>query len=157
MASLVESTLRLLSNEWKDKVDIKVDVEPELSFEANANQITQVLINLVQNAIDATDRKSYEADEKPTIRIAARGRADRAVISIRDNGPGISEEFVNRVFDPCFTTRDVGEGVGLGLSICYKIIERHGGHIDVKTEYGKFCEFALVFPKLALVEAVLPE
>ena len=60
---------------------------------------------------------------------------------------------MGRIFDPFFTTRDVGEGVGLGLSICYKIIERHGGHVDVRTEFGKFCEFELSFPKLALAEA----
>ena len=155
--TMMTSTLRLLSNEWKDKVGIEVDIEPELSFEANANQITQVLINLIQNAIDATDRKTFSDGEKPIIKISGRSRDDHAVILIRDNGPGISEEHLGRVFDPFFTTRDVGEGVGLGLSICYKIIERHGGHVDVRTEYGEYCEFELTFPKLALVAAVSEE
>ncbi len=152
--SMVTSTLRLLSNEWKDKVGIEVDIESGLVFEANANQITQVLINLIQNAIDAMDRKTFDGDEKPFIKVTGEGRGDEAVITIRDNGPGISEEHVGRIFDPFFTTRDVGEGVGLGLSICYKIIERHGGRVDVRTEFGKFCEFELAFPKLALAEAV---
>ena len=155
--SMITSTLRLLSNEWKDKVDIEVDIESGLVFEANANQISQVLINLVQNAIDATGRKTYDDDEKPRIDITGTTRDDQTVILIRDNGPGISEEHLGRIFDPFFTTRDVGEGVGLGLSICYKIIERHAGHVDVRTEFGKFCEFELAFPKFALAEAVPQE
>lgn len=150
---MVTSTLRLLSNEWKDKVGIEVDIDSGLSFDANANQVTQVLVNLVQNAIDALGRKTFDNGELPAIQITGRSREDHVVVTIRDNGPGISEEHVGRIFDPFFTTRDVGEGVGLGLSICYKIIERHGGHVDVRTEFGKFCEFELLFPKLALAEA----
>lgn len=154
---IMTSTLRLLSGEWKDKVEIETDVAPGLTFEANANQITQVTVNIVQNAIDAMDRKSFGEEEKPRIWISAREEGDNVVIQIKDNGPGISEEHLGRIFDPFFTTRDVGEGVGLGLSICYKIVERHGGHVDVRTEFGKYCEFELTFPKLALAESVVQE
>ncbi len=150
---MVTSTVRLLSNDLKNDVDIEVNIEPELSFEANANQITQVLMNLVQNAIDAFGRKTFVNGDKPKIVIRGREVNDHVSIVIRDNGPGIQDSVLGRIFDPFFTTRDVGEGVGLGLSICYKIIERHGGQVDVRTELGEFCEFELAFPKLALAEA----
>ena len=65
------------------------------------------------------------------------------MIRIKDNGSGIPEEIQSRLFDPFFTTKDVGEGTGLGLSIVFKIIEKHGGKIEVNTEFGKGAEFLL--------------
>ena len=65
---------------------------------------------------------------------------------MRDNGSGISAEHLDKIFDPFFTTKDVGEGMGLGLSICYRIVQECEGRIAVRTEPGKFCEFALQFP-----------
>ena len=63
-----------------------------------------------------------------------------------NNGTGIKAEHLDKIFDPFFTTKDVGEGMGLGLSICYRIVRECEGHIAVRTEPGKFCEFALEFP-----------
>jgi two-component system NtrC family sensor kinase len=58
----------------------------------------------------------------------------------------MSDETVSNVFEPFYTTKKVGEGMGLGLSVCYRIISEHGGRIDVKSELGKYCEFTLEFP-----------
>ena len=65
---------------------------------------------------------------------------------MRDNGTGIESQHLDKIFDPFYTTKDVGEGMGLGLSICYRIVQECDGRIGVKTEPGKFCEFALEFP-----------
>lgn len=143
--NLVTSTLRFLSHEWKDKVDIVQNFDEEASVWGNRHQLIQVLINLVQNAIDALKKKSFTTD-KPRIEIAGLYQGEKFLLVIRDNGPGIAPENISRIFDPFFTTKDVGEGMGLGLSICYRILEAHGGRITVKSEIANFCEFTLEFP-----------
>jgi two-component system sensor histidine kinase PhcS len=67
-------------------------------------------------------------------------------LSVRDNGPGIAAAHLNKIYDPFFTTKDVGAGMGLGLSICYRLVQEAQGKISVQTEPGKFCEFTLEFP-----------
>ena len=68
------------------------------------------------------------------------------MLSVRDNGPGIESQHLDKIFDPFYTTKDVGEGMGLGLAICYRIVRECEGQILVRTEPGKFCEFTLEFP-----------
>jgi C4-dicarboxylate-specific signal transduction histidine kinase len=104
-----------------------------------------VLTNLLQNSLDAMKEKSF-GDEKPKISITGRIENGRSILTIRDNGPGIKAEHLDKVFDPFYTTKDVGQGMGLGLSICYRIVHECDGKILIKTEPGKFCEFALEFP-----------
>ena len=140
--------LRFMSNEWKDRVQVHRQVPEGVVIDANKNKITQVLVNLLQNALDALEQKVFENDA-PAVWIEARVEEGRTVVSIRDNGPGIDPKIADRIFDPFFTTKDVGEGMGLGLSISYRIIEDCGGRISVRTEPGKFAEFLLVFPSKA--------
>jgi signal transduction histidine kinase len=143
--NLITSTLRFLSHEWKDRVDIVQNFDEDASVWGNRHQLIQVLINLMQNSIDALKKKEFTTD-KPRIEIAGLHQDDKFLLVIRDNGPGIAPENVSRIFDPFFTTKDVGEGMGLGLSICYRILEAHKGRITVKSELGNFCEFTLEFP-----------
>ncbi|HEX4341868.1 MAG TPA: ATP-binding protein, partial [Verrucomicrobiae bacterium] len=112
----------------------------------NKNKLIQVMVNLLQNSLDALGEKTFNNGEKPTIWIEGKVEGDRSFLSVRDNGPGIDNDHVGKVFDPFFTTKDVGEGMGLGLSVCYKIMQQYDGRITVKTELGKFCEFTLEFP-----------
>jgi len=67
-------------------------------------------------------------------------------LTVRDNGPGIAAVNLDKIYDPFFTTKDVGEGMGLGLSIVYRIVREAKGKISVQTEVGRFCEFTLEFP-----------
>jgi C4-dicarboxylate-specific signal transduction histidine kinase len=143
--NLITSTLRFLSHEWKDRVDIVQNLDEDATVWGNRHQLIQVLINLMQNSIDALKKKEFTTD-KPRIEIAGLHRDEKFLLVIRDNGPGIAPENVSRIFDPFFTTKDVGEGMGLGLSICYRILEAHKGRITVKSELGNFCEFTLEFP-----------
>jgi two-component system sensor histidine kinase PhcS len=85
--------------------------------------------------------------EKPTIWIEGRIANGRSLFTVRDNGEGIDDEHLDKIFDPFCTTKDVGQGMGLGLSICYRIVEQYGGKISVTSERGKFCEFTLDFPE----------
>jgi len=84
--------------------------------------------------------------ERGTITIRTSKKDDRIIVSISDDGEGIKEENLKRIYDPGFTTRGVGVGTGLGLSISYRIIKNHGGEIQVKSKVGRGSEFAITLP-----------
>jgi C4-dicarboxylate-specific signal transduction histidine kinase len=144
VSEVVNSALRLLSNEWENKVRVEKEILEQQTIWANRNQITQVLVNLLQNALHALERK-HCAESEPTIWIRAVEKNGESLIVVRDNGEGITAENLQRIFDPFFTTKDVGEGMGLGLSICYRIMKQHGGRIEVESEPGAYAEFTLHF------------
>ena len=145
VAEVVTSALRFLSNEWKDSVRIEQKLAEHQTVWANKNKLIHVLVNLLQNSLDALKGKSFE-NEKPTIWIEGHLDNGKSILTLRDNGCGISAEHLDKIFDPFFTTKDVGEGMGLGLAICFRIVQECEGRISVRTERGKFCEFALEFP-----------
>ncbi len=134
--------LRLLAKEVQDRgVHLECKVEPGHLCLGDENYIIQIILNLVQNGLDAlTDRP------QPTILIAASCDEQRSVLTIRDNGTGIPEENLKRIFDPFFTTKEVGKGMGLGLSLCYRMMQQMGGTIEVKTRCNEYTEFRLILP-----------
>jgi len=136
---------RFLNSECAEKVVFEEDYPADQIIWGNKNKLIHVFTNLLQNSLDALKNKA-DADEKPTIRITGRTESGVSFISVRDNGPGIAAEHLDKIYDPFFTTKDVGEGMGLGLSICYRIVREAKGKILVKTEPGKFCEFTLELP-----------
>jgi two-component system sensor histidine kinase PhcS len=148
MAEVVSSALRLLSNEWRDKIRVEQDVPENQTVWANKNKLIQVCVNLLQNSLDALSRKSFNGDV-PTIQIQGRTENGKNLIIIRDNGMGIDPKHLDKIFDPFFTTKDVGKGMGLGLSICHRIVQEYEGRIAVNSEPGEFCEFMLEFPAQA--------
>jgi signal transduction histidine kinase len=141
----VNTSLRFLAGEWKDKVRIEQRLPEGHTVWANRNKLVHVLVNLLQNSLDAMRDKKFE-NEEPTIWIEGRTDGNRGLIVVRDNGIGIKKEHLDKIFDPFFTTKDVGEGMGLGLSICHRIVRGYGGRISAKTEAGRFCELTLDFP-----------
>jgi len=109
---------------------------------ADAHQLQQVFINILNNA-----RQAIEAHQPSgVIRIST--SLDDGVIRVvsHDNGPGIAPENLTKIFNPFFTTKEVGKGTGLGLSLCYGIIREHGGQIDVQSEPGDGAEFIIELP-----------
>jgi signal transduction histidine kinase len=143
----VDAALRFLSADWRDgRVDVSVEIPDDFQVRANRNKLVQVLLNLCQNALDAMRDKPPEDGRKPGLSIRAWKENGRKKVAVRDNGPGIPANHLTHIFDPFYTTKDVGKGMGLGLSICYRIIEEVGGRITVNTEVGRFCEFVLDFP-----------
>ena len=119
---------------------------PENPVEARVDpeQITQVLHNLVQNAVCAAQEAHPSGGAKVAIEI--RVREDRAVLSVDDNGKGIPREQMSQIFEPYFTTKDTG--TGLGLAISQRIVREHGGHIEVESTSGR-TRFSVVLPRLA--------
>lgn len=151
----VVSALRFLSQEWKNKVELRVDLSDAQVVLADKNKVIQVLINLLQNSLDAIRTKKYESG-KPEIVISGEVVREVSRLMIRDNGGGITPEVMDKIFDPFFTTKDVGEGMGLGLSICYRIMKDFGGRITARSEPGVFCEFTLEFPAVQPQAALQP-
>ena len=144
VAKVVNLALRFLSDQWRDKVTIENAVPEQQTVWANVNEVTQLLVNLLQNALHAVTKTPCR-DKEPTIRISSFNEDGESVIIVWDNGEGIPAENLYKVFDPFFTTKDVGEGMGLGLSICYRIMKQHGGRIEARSEVGRFSEFILRF------------
>lgn len=104
-------------------IHVEVQIEPQLPPVAlDEDQFKQILLNLLNNSIDALETVRHKS-----IRIEAVRRDARVVLRFDDSGPGFSE--MNRIFDPFYTTKPVGKGTGLGLSICYGIVKEHGGEI----------------------------
>ena len=108
---------------------------------------------LISNSSDAADKLRYEAlsnnalyEEDSELKIWVEFNKDNRTITIRDNGIGMSEETKKKLYEPFFTTKEVGEGTGLGMSIVFKIIDKHGGRIEVNSELGKGTEFILFLP-----------
>lgn len=143
---ILDSSLRLLGHEWRSHgVEIVQNIPEGQVVYANENLLMHVLMNLIKNAIDALRTKEF-AGETPTIWIDGRVTKTTSSIIVRDNGTGIEDTHLDKIFDPFYTTKDQGEGMGLGLSICHKLIQSLDGKISVRTEPGAFCEFTLEFP-----------
>ncbi len=146
LRNVVNTGLRFFSHVWKDGIQREVDIPEGLEIRGDSNQFVQVLINFIQNALDAMGTKQYAEGESARMVLSATTRGDKAFFSIKDNGPGIPQEIQDKIFDPFFTTKDVGQGMGLGLSICNRIIADHGGRIEVRSQPGLFTEFILELP-----------
>jgi signal transduction histidine kinase len=155
VADAVGSSLRFLSQEWKNKVDVQLNLTQGQAIWADKNKLIQALINLLQNSLDAMKGKEFK-DEKPTIVITGRVERGLNLLTVRDNGTGIAPEHIDKIFEPFFTTKDVGQGMGLGLSICYRTVEDFGGRIVVHSEQGKCCEFTMEFPLHQSAAALQP-
>ncbi len=146
LKSMVDTGMRFFSHVWKDGIKREVDIPSGLEVRGDSNQFVQILINLIQNALDAMGTKEYPAEESACLSLSAHTRGDKVIFTIKDNGPGIPQEIRDKIFDPFFTTKDVGQGMGLGLSICNRIIADHGGRIEVRSQPGLFTEFILELP-----------
>ena len=122
-------------------------------------RLADVLVNLIQNAENAiAARRSGSslpslvptgARGEVTVATSFRGEPDRILIEVFDNGSGLKEEDLTRVFDPFFTTREVGQGTGLGLSVCYGIVREHGGTITARNAVGGGAAFTVELPVMA--------
>ncbi|MEO8111578.1 MAG: ATP-binding protein [Ginsengibacter sp.] len=110
--------------------------------------IGRVLLNLYNNAFYAVNEKQKAADEtyKPTVSIETRKVNDKIEMIVKDNGNGIPQNIVDKIFQPFFTTKPTGQGTGLGLSLSYDIIKAHGGEIKVETKEGEGSKFLIFLP-----------
>jgi signal transduction histidine kinase len=125
----LENTIRVMKYKLKDVTVIR-EYDPDLpKITARGSELNQVWTNLIDNAVDAMDGKG-------TIRLITRCENAFAMIEVADDGPGIPPEVQARMFEPFYTTKDVGAGTGLGLDISYRIIRQHNGTIEVQSQPG---------------------
>lgn len=135
----LDNTLTLINHLTKDRIKVVKDYGELPKVQCYASQINQAFANLLTNAVQAIK-------ETGTINIATRQDGAYAVIKIADSGAGIKPEHLDRIFDPRFTTKGLRVGLGLGLSITYRIIENHHGSINVQSEPGRGTIFTIRLP-----------
>jgi signal transduction histidine kinase/iron only hydrogenase large subunit-like protein len=131
--NLIEQVIRRFETEWSNrKVKIQWNVEQNLEWELDPDQFLQVFLNLLRNALDALQEIDH-----PEIRIQISRENDELYIRVCDNGCGIPEENMPKLFTPFFTTKAPGKGTGLGLPIVYGIVKMHKGDIFIDSVEGK--------------------
>ena len=135
----ITTTLNMVSNELKYHCHVEKNFSPLPRVLINVGKISQVLTNLLINAGQAIS-------ENGQIKITTKQQENNVVVSITDNGTGISPENLSKLFDPFFTTKEEGVGTGLGLSISYGIIQEHDGNITVISELDKGSCFSITLP-----------
>ena len=143
---LIDNVMRLLHHKVKQFPPgmIKLSLDPELPMiKGNPAELEQVILNLILNALDAVDKekgliflRTYYVDE------------GGIVLEVIDNGHGINEDNLQKLFEPFYTTKPVGQGIGIGLSTCYNIIKAHGGEISVDSVPEKGSVFKVTMPQV---------
>ena len=110
--------------------------------------IGRVILNLITNAFYTVNERSKQsaAGYEPTVQVNTRKEEDKVLISVKDNGNGIPQEILDKIFQPFFTTKPTGQGTGLGLSLSYDIVKAHGGEIKVDSKEGDGTEFIIQLP-----------
>lgn len=134
------NTLTLVHQSAKSrhiKLEVINDYQGEL--EGDRSQLQQALVNLLLNAIQASD-------DNATVKLSAHAEGDMLIISVCDEGPGISDEVLDNIYDPFFTTKAEGEGSGLGLSISLGIVERHHGQLEIRNNTKRGVTATLTLP-----------
>ncbi len=140
----IDSTLHLLKNILPGNLKIKKEYGTLPFVECNPGKINQVFMNLLTNAIQATE--SNKSKKEREVRIETNALEKEVMICIADNGPGIPKKIQDKMFEPFFTTKEVGEGTGLGLSLVFSIIQKHNGTIHVDSQPGKGTQFCIILP-----------
>jgi len=137
---VVESSIRSVTKEYEQaEIQIKKNFQAKVpQVLIDDNKILQVLINLLQNAKDASPKGGI-------VTIATRARTNELQVQIKDKGDGISAEKLDKIFEPFYSTKK--RGFGLGLAIVERLVEQHGAHIDVKSRVGKGTEFTITFKR----------
>ncbi len=132
----IDLTLDLIRHETKNRIEIEKDYGEMPAIRCFPNMLNQVFTNILINACQAIE-------EKGTIKITTRSEGDKVIIKFKDDGRGIPQNELGKIFTAGYTTKGVGVGTGLGLAICTKIIEKHNGEIIANSEVGKGSEFII--------------
>ena len=139
------------------KTDFDQTLEP---ISIIPQDIGRVILNLITNAFYAVAEKKKQADKdlqgfenlegmstyEPTVSVITKKKVNKVLITVRDNGNGIPQAAIDKIFQPFFTTKPAGQGTGLGLSLSYDIVKAHGGEIKVESKDGEGSEFTIVIP-----------
>jgi PAS domain S-box-containing protein len=153
----IRATLTVARNEIKYDAEVKTEFDDVPLVFCNSGQVNQVFLNILVNAAQAI--RSQAREMPGTIVVRTYCRDSDVVCEIEDDGPGIPQDKVSRVFDPFYTTKPAGKGTGLGLSVSYDIIvNKHKGQLSVESEEGRGTKFTIVLPVNShKLENLLPE
>jgi len=152
--ALADEYLRLAFHGLRAK-DKSFNAKFETNFDDNVGEIDiiqqdigRVILNLINNAFYAVSEKKKQAivGYEPTVTIATVRDNGKIEVKVKDNGNGISQKNLDKIFQPFFTTKPTGQGTGLGLSLAYDIVKAHAGDIKVKTKEGEGSEFIIQLP-----------
>lgn len=141
----LDSTLIITNNLLNNSIKIIKNYSNLPLIECYPGKLNQVFLNIISNGVYAV-RKKYADKDGGEITIATKADEDYINISIADNGIGMDENTKKRLYEPFFTTKDVGEGTGLGMSIAYNTIIKHNGYINIISELGVGTEFIIKLP-----------
>jgi two-component system sensor histidine kinase HupT/HoxJ len=141
LAHVARNAVQWVMKAANPKVAIDDQLPQSLWIDGLEGPLHQVIVNLAQNAVDA-----MEGSKAPVLSLSGGPIGEQTVLVIRDNGPGIAAEHLNKVFDPFFTTKPVGKGTGLGLWVSWSIIRDHGGSIDAANGPDGGAAFTIVLP-----------
>lgn len=142
----VVRTARRLMGSHLSNLNYVEEMEEGLIVRGNENSLCQVVINLLKNGVEATEDAGRGLDDAE-IRVTGEEDREGVILRVRDNGCGISKKARVSMFEPFFTTKDPGRGMGLGLSVCRRILEEHGVTIGVDSVPGQFTQITLRFPE----------
>lgn len=150
----IESTLAISRNEYKYVADVETDLGTLPPVVCHAGEINQVLLNIIVNAAHAIGDVVQGTEGRGRITVRARSDGKDVTISISDTGGGIPAAIRDRIYDPFFTTKDVGRGTGQGLAIARSVVvEKHGGELWFESEEGKGTTFHLRLPLVGRAES----
>ena len=142
--AVVRGALKMLSNELRHCATLTLDLAERLPlFPAWRGKFSQVVTNLLLNAVQSITEGNAEANE---IRVTTKHEGDELSLTVQDSGSGIDEETMTHIFEPFFTTKPAEKGTGLGLPLCARIVEDHGGYIDVSSTVGAGSRFCVHIP-----------
>ncbi len=144
----IQNVLTITRNEWKYIAEIETDFDPDLPLvSCVSGEINLVLMKVIVNAVDAiSDAAGDGTNGKGIIKVVTHSYGDWIEILISDTGAGIPEDDRNRIFEPFYTTKEVGKGTGQGLAVSHSIIKKHQGEITFETEVDKGTVFKIRLP-----------
>ena len=137
----LKSTLNIVNNEIRYNADVEIEIPNLPEIECLPTQLNQVFLNLIVNAAQAV-----KPNVRGLIKISARELNESVMITFSDNGQGIDKANILKIFNPFYTTKEVGKGTGLGLSVSHGIIQKHNGKIEVESKIGEGTVFTLTLP-----------
>ena len=150
VAQLVDSSVNLVAPSFERQgIKLEVSSRPDISAFVDELAIEQVLVNILKNALDSVVQSSNK-EQKVVVDICATDDDDGFIISVKDSGGGVSEDDVEYIFNPFFTTKEMGEGTGMGLSLSTQIIEDHQGDLRLESNTSKGCTFSIELPSAEL-------
>ena len=144
----IESSLRLVQSEYKHRIKFICDFQSDPKIECWPAQLNQVFMNIMVNACQSIDARQKQATDKTvgSLTIHTEIQEEQLVIQFQDTGCGMSKEVQEKMFEPFYTTKPVGEGTGLGMSISYGIIEKHQGSIVVESVLNAGTTITVLLP-----------